>query len=128
MEVAGKAVAVGWYEKPVSECAYIFLSYAALNLTPDYELFPFCGFSVVGCGGTELHDQFHQSVHLLCVSNAWQDAFTFFVNLTNRRSVWAAKHVTNYRKWGWMGLRSPSIFLFPNFMQNQLELGHSHLP
>lgn len=63
----------------------------------------------------------------LCVY-AWQDAFTFFVNLTNRRSVWAAKHVTNYRKWGWMGLRSPSIFLFPNFMRNQLELGHSHLP
>lgn len=63
----------------------------------------------------------------LCVY-AWQDAFTFFVNLTNRRSVWAAKHVTNYRKWGWMGIRSPSLFLFPNFMRNQLELGHSHLP
>lgn len=44
---------------------------------------------------------------------AWQTAFTFSVNLTNRRSVWAAIRGMNYRKWGWMGLRQPSIFLFP---------------
>lgn len=68
VEVAGKAVAVGWYEKPILEHAHFFLSFAALNLTPDYKLFPFCDFSVVGCGGTELHDQFCRSVHLLSVS------------------------------------------------------------